>query len=486
MPNKKISEFPVVKQPDPTDIFLVDHLGTTSTVTLQTVKEAIGGGGADGTPIGSVFWFSASAAPLGYLECNGQVVSKSSFNQLWAIIGNTFTPVPSASFFQIPDLRGEFIRGWDDGKGTDTGRTFGSLQLDAIQSHNHYLPTGSDTGASTWTLPDNAWIQRAINYMPANGYNATTYPNSDYGYNPTDVGSVGRFSIETRPRNVALIPCIKAFNTVTGVTTLNFIPKPDGAKHGDILKFDGATNTWIAASASNVGSSNSYTIVGNASAGIFVSAVAFTESSPGTGTWRAPEGCYSVRVTCVGGGGSSASGAGWCTVTFGVTPGNDYTYSVGLARGTPSRFNYPSGTTPGYAQIYCEPGSDAGGGDACWNFIRYRGGKSSGNSYNRISYDGGAGGAGGGGYGGGGGCGGDGGGGSYGGAGGIGGGGSGGVNGGGGSTVISYNDTGGTPVNYSFPIGGGNVPLSYAASKLLTSGYSYGYGGNSGLVVIEW
>ena len=109
----------------------------------------------------------------------------------------------SANFsFRLPDLRGEFIRGWDAGRGVDYGRPFGSLQLDAVGQHRHNLI--GDYGTPFFAISSQyPWI----------GEYGTTGSNVRYGGNGvmTNVtGYVdGSFARETRPRNIALLPCIK-------------------------------------------------------------------------------------------------------------------------------------------------------------------------------------------------------------------------------------------------------------------------------------
>jgi microcystin-dependent protein len=92
--------------------------------------------------------------------------------------------------FNIPDLRGEFARGWDDSRGIDTNRAFGTLQNDDFKSHSHdQVSTSAPTGGA---------------YLTA--YNATgSGPLIDSG--PTPTKSTG--GTETRPRNIALLACIK-------------------------------------------------------------------------------------------------------------------------------------------------------------------------------------------------------------------------------------------------------------------------------------
>jgi hypothetical protein len=67
------------------------------------------------TPTGSVIWYAANAAPTGYLEADGAAVSRTTYAALFTAIGTTFGAGDGSTTFNLPDLRGEFIRGWDDG-----------------------------------------------------------------------------------------------------------------------------------------------------------------------------------------------------------------------------------------------------------------------------------------------------------------------------------------------------------------------------------
>lgn len=138
-------------------------------------------GAAPSVPVGTVTFFAASAPPSGYLECNGSVISTSTYAALFAVIGYTFG---SVGIFRVPDLRGLFPRGWDHGSGVDPGRAFGSLQTDAFRAHSHTFPVkSSDTSAA----------------FAADGSGTTS--------NTISTDSTG--GTETRPINLALLPCIK-------------------------------------------------------------------------------------------------------------------------------------------------------------------------------------------------------------------------------------------------------------------------------------
>lgn len=143
----------------------------------------------DGTPAGAVMAFARSTAPAGWLKANGSAISRTTYSALFAAIGTTFGAGDDSTTFNLPDMRGEFIRGWDDGRGVDSGRGFGSVQADMIGAHTHTVKEGSNQpGGSGETLAS------GDDYTKTVAYNSTS-------------GSTG--GAETRPRNLALLMCIK-------------------------------------------------------------------------------------------------------------------------------------------------------------------------------------------------------------------------------------------------------------------------------------
>lgn len=139
---------------------------------------------AAGQP-GAVVAFARNTAPTGWLKANGAAVSRTAYARLFAAIGTTFGVGDGFNTFNLPDLRGEFVRGWSDGRNVDTDRVLGSNQADDLKSHSHkYSRTGSGTNVNFGSY----------------GPNSNTI--SDFDTTPTG-GS------ETRPRNVALLYCIK-------------------------------------------------------------------------------------------------------------------------------------------------------------------------------------------------------------------------------------------------------------------------------------
>ena len=140
--------------------------------------------GIAGTPAGVVIYHAANTAPTGFIKANGASISTSTYSDLFAVIGYTFGG--SGGSFNVPDLRGEFLRGWDDGRGVDSGRAFGSSQGDLFKSHSHTF--------GVWQATTNTAHNGA-------GTGSTHYQSTQ------SVSSVG--GTETRPRNVALLACIK-------------------------------------------------------------------------------------------------------------------------------------------------------------------------------------------------------------------------------------------------------------------------------------
>lgn len=165
--------------------------GTTGIVTPN-----ITGNGS--VPTGSVYHFASSTAPTGFLICNGDAVPNGSgtvqgvttdFSALYAILGTTYGVAGT-----LPDLEGVFIRGTGSQviSGITYSGTLGTKQGDAMQGHRH--TSFSLSGAAAFGTPTPASFQSA---------STTGDPVTD-GTNGTP-----RTGSETRPANIALLPCIK-------------------------------------------------------------------------------------------------------------------------------------------------------------------------------------------------------------------------------------------------------------------------------------
>lgn len=117
-------------------------------------------------PPGLVGHFARSTAPSGWLKANGAAVSRSAYAELFAAIGTTYGAGDGFTTFNLPDLRGEFVRGWDDGRGVDGGRALGSSQSGAIQSHDH---SGSSADAGGHSHSGTAQTGGAHNHSATTG-----------------------------------------------------------------------------------------------------------------------------------------------------------------------------------------------------------------------------------------------------------------------------------------------------------------------------
>lgn len=143
---------------------------------------------------GTVAHFAASTAPAGWLKCNGAAVSRTAYAALFAAIGTAYGVGDGATTFNLPELRGEFLRALDDGRGIDTGRAIGSAQAGQMSSHVH---TQNTTGG--YESPQTSAV-----YFQAR-------QNVDGGPRALSTAAAGgtENASENRPRNVALLACIK-------------------------------------------------------------------------------------------------------------------------------------------------------------------------------------------------------------------------------------------------------------------------------------
>ena len=99
--------------------------------------------------IGTIFFVADSIAPKGSLVCDGRLLSRTTYADLFARIGVFYGAGDGSTTFQLPDYRGEFLRGWDVGRGVDAGRVRGSFQTDQNKTHTHSGTTSSDSHTHT-------------------------------------------------------------------------------------------------------------------------------------------------------------------------------------------------------------------------------------------------------------------------------------------------------------------------------------------------
>lgn len=163
-------------------------------VAVSTALENLGLGEGSALPVGVPVPWPSATPPTGWIKCNGAPFSAEEYPELAKVY-------PA---LKLPDLRGEFIRGWDDGRGVDSGRVVLTGQSQSVQQHTHDL---------------------AMAYSSASGYKDKlgAGPNSDMipikdMINVTTFNGSGGFYLkandstgaETRPRNLAFNYIVRA------------------------------------------------------------------------------------------------------------------------------------------------------------------------------------------------------------------------------------------------------------------------------------
>ncbi len=173
---------------------------------LSSVPFAFQSTSGAGIPPGSVMPYMGTAAPEGWLLCDGSEVSRTMYPQLYAVIGTASGSGNGSSTFNLPDLRGRFLRGWDHGAGVDpdagartaakpggnVGDNIGSLQVDEFKQHDH----------------SNGNFNRILQYTGNN-----TAVGHDEGYQEPDIINAAPMTrpggAETRPKNLYVNYIIK-------------------------------------------------------------------------------------------------------------------------------------------------------------------------------------------------------------------------------------------------------------------------------------
>ncbi|EFD4404321.1 phage tail protein [Escherichia coli] len=159
----------------------------------------LGLGEGSALPVGAPVPWPSETPPTGWLKCNGAAFSAEEYPELAKAYPTN----------KLPDLRGEFIRGWDDGRGIDAGRVLLSIQAGMLEKHRHIVVAndGYDT-KDEWEL---ATIFKKT-YTQGRGLDATNTGGSLIP-SPTlhSRGSIGNTGgSETRPRNIAFNFIVRA------------------------------------------------------------------------------------------------------------------------------------------------------------------------------------------------------------------------------------------------------------------------------------
>jgi len=162
--------------------------GITDTYTKDQITAMIAQ--ASALPVGSMIGSPVGKVAPGFLELDGSVKSVAAYPDLATFLGGAFNKGDEgAGNFRLPESRGEFLRGWDHGRGVDAGRAIGSYQADMLKSHTHGAKINQGAAGSGFTTIYSSGTQN----------NSEVYIQAEGG-------------VETRPRNLAVMWCIKAWN----------------------------------------------------------------------------------------------------------------------------------------------------------------------------------------------------------------------------------------------------------------------------------
>ncbi|MCG8292355.1 phage tail protein [Pseudomonas entomophila] len=176
---------------------------------------------ASALPVGTMLPFPRGTVPAGFLEVDGSTQSAAVYPDLAAYLGGAFNKGnEAAGFFRLPDTRGEFLRGWDHGRGVDPGRGVGTWADESLKSHYHKDVSfvdnvGGGQGASgvtgavaiASTVFGKAYGSAS---STAKGYMETSPGSMSGAIGGLVSGSTG--GAETRPRSIAVMWCIKAWS----------------------------------------------------------------------------------------------------------------------------------------------------------------------------------------------------------------------------------------------------------------------------------
>lgn len=186
--------------PTPPELDDSKRLATTEFVQTALSNAAI--------PPGSVLMTFSNVPPVGYLKANGSAVSRQEYAALFAAIGTSFGAGDGSTTFNVPDARGEFFRGYDDGRGIDAGRAWASWQKATLAAADS---TGTTAPAARAVMNGDDNAAALVGRIGGDQVSPADYTSLVLS-GAVSSGSIGfdsQQSFGTRPRNLAPLVCIK-------------------------------------------------------------------------------------------------------------------------------------------------------------------------------------------------------------------------------------------------------------------------------------
>lgn len=200
-----------------------------TTAEIEQIKEYLSG---TMFPIGTIIIFASPEPPKGFLVCDGAMVQKSDYPQLYNLIGTIFGE--DGDLFRLPDLRGRFVRGFDKKNIRDSDHGFGEPQDDAFQGHSHKTDWKEKTVEHSGSHNHSFYVDKrdlkiGIGSLITGGILSSRFKVFTTGNMTSNDGEhthalpdiilgdvcsnkYGRVKVatETRPKNISLNFCIKA------------------------------------------------------------------------------------------------------------------------------------------------------------------------------------------------------------------------------------------------------------------------------------
>lgn len=175
---------------------LTPRMELASTATALVAQDVV-----NTNPTGTVIMFPVEVPPSGYIECDGSEVSRTTYAKLFAVLGTRYGAGDGSTTFNLPDMRGQFVRGWDHNSAVDPDRNLRSNRGDGVGGDN----VGTLQGGQIQSHRHNIFPNVAGHTLGAGNYlHGAWYPMS-YGNSYT--GNNG--GNETRPKNIYMMYCIK-------------------------------------------------------------------------------------------------------------------------------------------------------------------------------------------------------------------------------------------------------------------------------------
>jgi microcystin-dependent protein len=189
---------------------------TSSNLTTATANSL--------TPAGTIITFGGASAPAGYLACDGSAVSRTTYSALFSALSTAWGVGDGSSTFNVPDLRGAFLRGSGSQSYTNTydGGSVGDKAIDQLRTHGHGWEARSHTGSSFRNNSEWIYIDGKTDYPDVSSIPTVTGETQKqqtggatedrlYVDVPQDVygGSGVTHGTETIPFNASILYCIK-------------------------------------------------------------------------------------------------------------------------------------------------------------------------------------------------------------------------------------------------------------------------------------